>query len=65
MDTSVWQDRSDSPWSEKNVRVEQNELVVDPNIALEQFHDWLVENSGKNSQLKKLPAYDHVMAFTA
>ena len=61
----VQQDRNDSPWSEKSVRLEKNELVLDPNTALGNFHDWLVENMDKDDQLKKLPVYDHVMAFTA
>ena len=40
-------------------------MVLDPNTALDQFHEWLLEQMNVNSQFQRFPAYDHVMAFTA
>jgi len=59
------QERDDSPWSEKHKRLVNNEILLDPNIALNELHEWLLEQKNINSQLQSISLYDHVMAFTA
>jgi hypothetical protein len=58
----IAQERTDSPWAELNVRQHNDgsEMVLDPNIGLQKFQEWLRDNSGSDW----LPKFDHAMAFT-